>query len=193
MSRYNQGTLIVSSSPHILDNINTTRIMLDVIIALVPAFIMSGVVFGPRAILLTITCVASCVVFEWAFEKVTKKENTITDLSAVVTGILLGFNLPSSLPYWMAVIGSFVAIVVVKQLFGGIGQNFANPAITARIVLMLSFATPMTTWPLSEADSGSFGRGHRPDAFGYHEHGWKHIGTSFQNRHVPGLYGWMSR
>ncbi|HQC81750.1 MAG TPA: RnfABCDGE type electron transport complex subunit D [Bacillota bacterium] len=148
MSRYNQGTLIVSSSPHILDNINTTRIMLDVIIALVPAFIMSGVVFGPRAILLTITCVASCVVFEWAFEKVTKKENTITDLSAVVTGILLGFNLPSSLPYWMAVIGSFVAIVVVKQLFGGIGQNFANPAITARIVLMLSFATPMTTWPL---------------------------------------------
>ncbi len=131
MSRYNQGTLIVSSSPHILDNINTTRIMLDVIIALVPAFIMSGVVFGPRAILLTITCVASCVVFEWAFEKVTKKENTITDLSAVVTGILLGFNLPSSLPYWMAVIGSFVAIVVVKQLFGGIGQNFANPAITA--------------------------------------------------------------
>ena len=106
MSRYNQGTLIVSSSPHILDNINTTRIMLDVIIALVPAFIMSGVVFGPRAILLTITCVASCVVFEWAFEKVTKKENTITDLSAVVTGILLGFNLPSSLPYWMAVIGS---------------------------------------------------------------------------------------
>ncbi|MGI6733660.1 MAG: RnfABCDGE type electron transport complex subunit D [Anaerovoracaceae bacterium] len=148
MSRYNQGTLIVSSSPHVLNNINTSRIMLDVIIALVPAFIMSGVIFGPRAILLTITCVVSCVVFEWAFEKVTNKENTISDLSAVVTGVLLSFNLPSSLPYWMAVIGCFVAIVIVKQLFGGIGQNFANPAITARIVLMLSFATPMTTWPL---------------------------------------------
>ncbi len=148
MSRYNQGTLIVSSSPHVLNNINTSRIMLDVIIALVPAFIMSGVIFGPRAILLTITCVVSCVVFEWAFEKVTNKENTISDLSAVVTGVLLSFNLPSSLPYWMAVIGCFVAIVIVKQLFGGIGQNFANPAITARIVLLMSFATPMTTWPL---------------------------------------------
>jgi len=148
MSRYNQGTLIVSSSPHVLDNTTTSRIMLDVIIALVPAFIMSGVIFGSRAILLTITCVVSCIIFEWAFEKVTNKTNTISDLSAVVTGVLLSFNLPSSLPYWMAVIGCFVAIVIVKQLFGGIGQNFANPAITARIVLLVSFATPMTTWPL---------------------------------------------
>lgn len=148
MSRYSQGTLTVSSSPHIVDSVNTSRIMLDVIIALIPAFIMSGVIFGPRAILLTIVCVASCIVFEWAFEKVTKKENTISDLSAVVTGILLSFNLPANLPYWMAVIGCFVAIVIVKQLFGGIGQNFANPAITARIVLLISFATPMTTWPL---------------------------------------------
>ena len=148
MSRYNQGTLTVSSSPHVLDNTTTSRIMLDVIIALVPAFIMSGVVFGSRTILLTITCLASCIVFESAFEKVTYKENTISDLSAVVTGVLLSFNLPSSLPYWMAVVGCFVAIAIVKQLFGGIGQNFANPAITARIVLLISFATPMTTWPL---------------------------------------------
>lgn len=148
MSRYNQGSLIVSSSPHTLDNISTSRIMLDVLIALVPAFIMSGIIFGPRAILLTITCVVSCVVFEWAFEKVTNKENTISDLSAAVTGVLLSFNLPSNLPYWMAVIGCFVAIVIVKQLFGGIGQNFVNPAITARIVLLISFATPMTTWPM---------------------------------------------
>ncbi len=148
MSRYNQGSLIVSSSPHTLDNISTSRIMLDVLIALVPAFIMSGIIFGPRAILLTITCVVSCVVFEWAFEKVTNKENTISDLSAAVTGVLLSFNLPSNLPYWMAVIGCFVAIVIVKQLFGGIGQNFVNPAITARIVLLISFATPMTSWPL---------------------------------------------
>jgi electron transport complex protein RnfD len=148
MSRYSQGTLTVSSSPHLVDSIDTSRIMLDVIIALVPAFIMSGIVFGPRAILLTITCVASCIVFEYAFERITNKENTVSDLSAVVTGILLSFNLPSNLPYWMAVIGCFVAIVIVKQLFGGIGQNFANPAITARIVLLISFATPMTTWPL---------------------------------------------
>ncbi len=148
MSRYSQGTLTVSSSPHVLDNTTTSRIMLDVIIALTPAFIMSGVIFGPRAILLTVVCVVSCVFFEWAFEKVTGKENTISDLSAVVTGVLLSFNLPSSLPYWMAVVGCFVAIAIVKQLFGGIGQNFANPAITARIVLLISFATPMTTWPL---------------------------------------------
>ncbi|MDD2215924.1 MAG: RnfABCDGE type electron transport complex subunit D [Eubacteriales bacterium] len=148
MSRYSQGSLIVSSSPHILDNITTTRIMLDVIIALTPAFIMSGVIFGPRAILLTVTCVAACVAFEAAFRYITKKDNTITDLSAVVTGMLLSFNLPANLPYWMAIIGCFVAIVIVKQLFGGIGQNFANPAITARIVLLVSFATPMTTWPL---------------------------------------------
>lgn len=148
MSRYSQGTLAVSSSPHIVDKTNTTSIMLDVIIALVPALIMSGVIFGPRAILLTIVCVASCIVFEYLFEKITKKNNTIQDLSAVVTGILLAFNLPSNLPYWMAIVGCFVAIVIVKQLFGGIGQNFANPAITARIVLLISFATPMTTWPL---------------------------------------------
>lgn len=148
MGRFNQGTLVVSSSPHILDNITTSRIMLDVLIALIPAFIMSGVIFGSRAILLTITCVAACVVFEAGFQYIIKKDSTINDLSAVVTGVLLGFNLPSSLPYWMAIIGCFVAIVIVKGLFGGIGQNFANPAITARVVLLISFATPMTTWPL---------------------------------------------
>lgn len=155
MGRYNQGSLIVSSSPHILDNTNTTKIMLDVIIALIPAFIMSGVVFGSRAILLTITCVVSSVVFEAGFRYIIKKKNTISDLSAVVTGILLSFNLPANLPYWMAVIGSFVAIVIVKQLFGGIGQNFVNPAITARIVLMISFATPMSTWPVPRTILGA--------------------------------------
>lgn len=148
MGRYSQGSLIVSSSPHVLDTRNTRTIMLDVIIALMPAFIMSGVVFGERAIMLNVVCMVSCVFFEWAYQKITKLESTIGDLSAVVTGMLLSFNLPSSLPYWMAVIGCFVAIVIVKQLFGGIGQNFVNPAITARIVLMMSFATPMTTWPV---------------------------------------------
>lgn len=150
MSRYLQGSLIVSSSPHVVDSIDTSKIMRDVVIALIPAFIISGMIFGPRAILLTITCVAACVVFEYLFVRLTKKENTVSDLSAVVTGVLLSFNLPSTFPYWMAVVGSFIAIVVVKQLFGGIGQNFANPAITARIVLLVSFATPMTTWPLAK-------------------------------------------
>ncbi|MDO4552882.1 MAG: RnfABCDGE type electron transport complex subunit D [Bacillota bacterium] len=150
MSQYRQGGLIVSTSPHIIDDISTTKIMRDVLIALVPAFVMSAVIFGPRAVLLTVTCVVSCVAFEAIFRYITRRGNTVGDLSAVVTGVLLSFNLPSSLPYWMAVVGSFVAIVIVKQLFGGLGQNFANPAITARVVLLVSFATPMTTWPLPE-------------------------------------------
>jgi len=147
--------LIISSSPHILDNIDTSRIMLDVIIALIPAFIMSGIVFGPRAIFLTIVCVIACVIFEAGYNKLLKKENTVKDLSAVVTGVLLSFNLPSSMPFWMAVVGCFFAIVIVKQLFGGIGQNFVNPAITARIFLMVSFATPMSTWPLTRQAAGT--------------------------------------
>lgn len=155
MGRYSQGSLVVSSSPHIVADTDTRKIMLDVIIALTPAFIMSGVVFGERAILLTIVCVAACVVFEYGFRYITKRENTVSDLSAVVTGMLLSFNLPATLPYWMAVVGCFVAIAIVKQLFGGIGQNFVNPAITARIVLLLSFATPMTTWPAPRQLAGS--------------------------------------
>ena len=120
--------------------------MLNVIIALMPALIVGCVYFGLRALLLTAVCVASCVLFEFLARKLMKRENTIGDLSAVVTGIILAMNLPSTLPLWMAVIGSFVAIVVVKQLFGGIGQNFANPAITGRIVLMVSFPAAMTNW-----------------------------------------------
>lgn len=148
MSEMNNGNLIVSSAPHVVDSTSTSTIMRDVVIALVPAFVMSAVVFGARAILLTLVCVAACVFFEWAFRKLTHRTNTISDLSAVVTGVLLAFNLPSGFPIWMAIIGCFVAIVVIKQLFGGLGQNFVNPAITARIVLFVSFATQMTTWPL---------------------------------------------
>jgi len=150
MSQNLKQNLVVSSSPHVTDKTTTSRIMLDVIIGLLPAFIMSGVIFGPRAIILTIVCVISCVVFEYGFRKLLKRDTTITDLSAVVTGILLSFNLPSNLPYWMAVVGCFAAIVVVKQLFGGIGQNFVNPAIAARIFMIVSFSTPMTTWPIPE-------------------------------------------
>jgi len=143
---YVKDTLIVSSSPHISSNITTSRIMLDVIIAMFPALIMSGVVFGMRAITMTVVCVAASIAFESGFQYITKRDYTVGDLSAVITGMILSFNLPPTLPYWMAIIGCFVAIVIVKQLFGGIGQNFANPAATARVVLLLSFTNPMTNW-----------------------------------------------
>jgi len=132
--------------PHIRDRITTSRIMLDVIIALCPSFIASIIIFGPRSALVTCVCVAACVFFEWAFEKILKRPNTIKDLSAVITGMLLAFNLPVEIPLWQAVVGCAVAIVLVKQLFGGIGKNWANPAITARVVMFLAFSTSMTTW-----------------------------------------------
>ncbi len=138
--------LIVSSSPHLKGRRTTTGIMLDVIIALMPALIASIVYFGYRAAILIAVCVATCVVSEWVCRLVMKRENTISDLSAVVTGLLLAFNLPVGLHPVMAAIGSVIAIVVVKQMFGGLGQNFVNPALTARIVLMVSFPTQMTTW-----------------------------------------------
>ncbi len=138
--------LAVASSPHRRSQNSTTRIMLDVLIALVPAFIAANIIFGLRAALVTLTCVASCVLFEYLTRKIMKRDNTISDLSAAVTGVLLAYNLPVTIPLWMAVVGSFFAIVVVKQLFGGIGQNFANPAITARVILLVSFSGQMTTW-----------------------------------------------
>ncbi|MGN0597139.1 MAG: RnfABCDGE type electron transport complex subunit D [Ruminiclostridium sp.] len=138
--------LFIEPSPHIKSTMSTQKVMLHVLIALFPALVAATVIFGLRALFLTVICATSCVIFEWLFRKITKREQTISDLSAVVTGVLLAFNLPANLPIYMAVVGSFVAIVVVKQMFGGIGQNFANPAITARIVLMLSFTSSMTTW-----------------------------------------------
>lgn len=140
------GKLIVSSSPHISSPVKTKNIMLDVIIALIPALIASVYYFGPRAILVVCVTVASCVISEYISRKVMKRSQTIGDLSAVVTGILLAFNYPVGLPLWIAAIGGVVAIVMVKQMFGGLGHNFANPAITARIILMTSFALRMTTW-----------------------------------------------
>ena len=140
------GNLIVSPSPHQKSSMTIQKVMLNVIIALVPAIIASGIIFGPRAILLILICAACCVFFEYLARIIMNRANTISDLSAVVTGILLAMNLPVTMPVWMAVIGCFIAIVIVKQLFGGLGQNFANPAIVARIVLMISFAPEMTTW-----------------------------------------------
>ena len=138
------SVLLVSPAPHVRAKDTTQRIMLDVIIALCPALVASVLIFGFRALAVTALCVAVCVACEWGFEKLCKRENTVADLSAVVTGILLAFNLPVSVPLWQAAFGSIVAIVVVKQLFGGIGKNFANPAITARIVMLLSFSGAMS-------------------------------------------------
>lgn len=140
------NTLKVSSSPHFRHSDSTYGIMLDVIIALIPTSIAGIVFFGPRAALLLAVCVASAVLAEFVCCKVLKKKNSISDLSAAVTGLLLGLCLPPSLPFWMGALGSVLAIVVVKQLFGGLGQNFVNPAVTGRIVLMVSFPTAMTTW-----------------------------------------------
>jgi len=137
---------IVSVSPHITSKDSTQTIMRDVLIALCPAVIASIVLFGWRALLLTVVCVATAVFWEWGFEKICKRKNTIGDLSAAVTGLILAMNLPVSLPLWQAAFGTLVAIVVVKQLFGGIGYNFANPAITARVVMLIAFAGTMTTW-----------------------------------------------
>ena len=141
------GNLTVSSAPHLVGPISTQRIMAIFLIALIPAFISGIIQFGYRAALLTIVCVAACVLFEYLMNKILKKTQTVGDLSAVVTGVLLAFNLPAGLPYWIAIVGSFAAIVVVKQLFGGIGQNLVNPAVTARIFMFIAFATEMTTWP----------------------------------------------
>lgn len=151
MSKMKNGNLIVSSAPHVVAPVNTSKIMLDVCIALIPAMIMEVVVFGFRALALTAVCVAACVLFESVTRKLLGRPDTISDLSAVVTGILLSYNLPAGLPFWMAIVGCFVAIVIVKQVFGGLGQNFANPAIVGRIVLFISFATPMTTWVLPKS------------------------------------------
>ena len=139
-----ENRLNVSSSPHIHTPDTTQGIMLDVLIALMPAAIYGVILFGWRAALIIAVCVASAVLSEFIWNKATKKENSLADLSAVVTGLLLALNLPSSLPVWMAALGSAIAIIVVKQMFGGLGQNFANPAITARIVLMVSFPQAMT-------------------------------------------------
>ncbi len=145
------NNLLVSSGPHIRSKTSTATIMRDVLIALLPAVVASVLVFGVRALVLEAVCVASCVFFEYIFRKLMHRSNTVGDLSAAVTGLLLAFNLPSGFPIWMAVLGSFVAIIIVKQLFGGIGQNFANPAITARIFLLIAFTSQMTTWPAAKS------------------------------------------
>lgn len=133
--------LILSVSPHIRSNITTRRIMLDVVISLLPAAIAGTLIFGIRSLAVIAVCVASAVISEYLFNKAAKKPNTITDLSAVVTGLLLSLNLPANTPLWQAAVGAAFAIIFVKCVFGGIGQNFANPAITARIFMLVAFGS----------------------------------------------------
>ena len=156
MSRY-----LVSSSPHIASSRTTRNIMLDVIIALMPAVIAMVAIFGFYPLLNTLICVGFCVLFEFLFNLIRKKEQTIGDLSAVVTGIILALNLPAVVPIYVPVVGALFAIVIAKMLFGGIGRNFANPAISARIFLLLAWTSVMTSFvaPLdwsSLADNNMF-------------------------------------
>ena len=146
---------IVAASPHVTTKNSTAVIMRDVLIALLPAVLAGCVVFGLRALLVVAVTTAACVFFEWGFEKLCHTPSTISDLSAAVTGVLLAMNLPVSIPLWQAVFGALVAIVAVKGLFGGIGKNFANPAITARIVMFLAFSKTMTAWVFPDAVSSA--------------------------------------
>lgn len=139
--------LTVSASPHFRSRQTTSGIMLDVIIALVPSLVAAYIIFGVRTLLLSAVSVAACVIFEYLSRRIMKRHNTISDLSAVVTGLLLAFNVPATMPVWMVIIGDFFAIVIAKQFFGGIGQNFVNPALIGRIVLMSSFPSKMGSFP----------------------------------------------
>ena len=136
--------LIVSPSPHTRSSVTTRSIMLDVVIALLPALAVAAWLFGGRALLVAAVCVGSSVLLEFLCRRLMKRDQTIGDLSAVVTGLLLALNLPVGIPLWVAIFGCFIAIVVVKQLFGGIGQNFANPAMAVRVILLASFSGYMT-------------------------------------------------
>lgn len=147
--------LHLSVSPHAHCGRSTTTIMRDVLIALAPATVAGVVIFGLRSLLVILACVASCVAFEALFNKIVNKEQTIGDLSAVVTGLLLALNLPANLPIWQCVVGSAFAILVVKCLFGGLGCNVVNPAITARVFMLISFASVGTAAFPVDATAGA--------------------------------------
>ncbi len=153
------GLLTVSPSPHIRSSMTTQRIMMMVILALVPSIAAGTVFFGPRALILIVFCALVAMFTELVCCALMKKDNTISDGSAMLTGILLALNLPATLPLWQAAIGCIFAIAVVKQLFGGLGCNFANPAITARIFLLLSVGSDMTSWvkPFYYLDAPAWG------------------------------------
>ena len=136
----------VTSSPHVRSNASTQKIMLCVIIALLPATVFGIFNFGPRALAVIVVTIASCMVSEYVFNKLRHKKQTIGDLSCIVTGLLLALNLTSTIPFWIAILGGAFAIIVVKMIFGGLGQNFMNPALGARCFLLLAFTAPMTSF-----------------------------------------------
>ena len=146
MTDYKNLKLIATSNPHIRGSETTRSIMLDVIIAMLPALVWSIITFGVKALTLTVVSVVGCMFWEWLYRKLMKKPQSVGDLRAVVTGMLLAFVCPVTTPYWMIIIGGFFSIVVVKQLFGGIGKNFVNPALAGRAFLLGSYAGVMTTW-----------------------------------------------
>ena len=146
MTDYKNLKLIATSNPHIRSSETTRSIMLDVIIAMVPALIWAVISFGVKALTLTVVSVLGCMFWEWLYRKLMKQHQTVGDLSAVVTGMLISFVSPVTTPYWMILIGDFFAIIVVKQLFGGIGKNFVNPALAGRAFLLGSYAGTMTSW-----------------------------------------------
>ena len=143
--------LIVSASPHIRSDESTQDLMANVIVALTPCVVASAIIFGLRALLVVAVSVIACVAFEWLYCKLLKKASPIGDLSAVVTGVILALNVPVNMPLGELVVGALAAIIIVKQLFGGIGMNFANPALVGRIVLFVSFATEMNAWVFPDA------------------------------------------
>ena len=149
--------LNVSPSPHVHGKESTQKLMLNVVIALIPAFITSVFYFGIGAIIVTATSVASCLIFEYLIQRfVFRKPLSITDGSALVTGILLAFNLPSNIPVFIVIIGSFISIAVAKMTFGGLGNNPFNPALVGRVFMLISFPVQMTTWPVPKG----FGTGY---------------------------------
>jgi len=152
---FGMSLFTVSSSPHIRSQESTSRIMLDVIIALMPAGIVSIWVYGARTLMVILVAIASAVLTELAVQKFMKKPVTISDLSAVVTGMLVAYNLPPSAPWWLPAIGSVIAIALVKQVFGGLGHNFMNPALAARAILLASWPVQMTDWVNPGADAVS--------------------------------------
>lgn len=152
-----ENKFIMSSSPHIHTNVTTTKIMADVIIALMPAAVMGVLFFGFYAAAVIVTAVAAAVASEWIFNRIMKRRSTTGDLSAIVTGLLLALNMPPRIPLWMVMVGSAFAIIIVKQMFGGLGKNFVNPALAARCFMLIAWTGAMTTFyePLIHAVSSA--------------------------------------
>ena len=147
--------LIVSPAPHVQSAQSTARIMRDVVIALVPTLVVSTIVFGINVLYITALSVASCMLFEYVIQRyMVRGVNTLSNWSAVVTGVLLAFNLPATIPWWIVVIGAFVAIAIAKMTFGGLGKNPFNPALVGRVFLLIAYPVQMTTWPMPR--SGAF-------------------------------------